>query len=198
VSDATVALGAARAEEELVMRAAAGDRIAFDRLIEPRLGRLFRMARAILRDETLARDVVQDACVNAWRELAGVREPSRFDAWLSQIVVNGCRTELRRTGRRAVREIPLDTPEAPGGARWLSATGRQSMEPLSDRVVEAEAIRRAFGRLQPDDRTLLVMHYVEDRPIAEIAGALRIPRGTVKWRLSRARAALERALEAER
>jgi RNA polymerase sigma-70 factor (ECF subfamily) len=59
-------------------------------------------------------------------------------------------------------------------------------------------VRRAFVRLDPDQRTVLVLHYVDDRPVAEIAATLGVPSGTVKWRLSRARAALERALEAER
>src|SRR3954451_9869294 len=183
---------------ELVLRAAGGDREAYDALIEPRLGRLFRMARAIVRDESLARDVVQDACVTAWRELASVRDTSRFDAWLSQIVVNRCRTELRRVGRRSVREIPMDQ-DSGAGSSGVGVAARPAPGPsLGDRVVEAEAIRRAFLRLDPDDRALIVMHYVEDRPVAEIASVLRVPVGTVKWRLSRARAALERALEAQR
>ena len=186
-------------DRALVLRAAGGDRDAFDALITPRLGRLFRMARAILRDEAAARDVVQDACVSAWRELASVRDAGRFDAWLSQIVVNHCRTELRRSGRRAVREISIDA--TPGGDRAPGASVAERAAagpPLGDRVVEAEAIRRAFDRLAPDERALIVMHYVEDRPLAEIAAALRVPTGTVKWRLSRARAALERTLEAQR
>ena len=183
---------------ELVLRAAGGERAAFDALLEPRLGRLFRMARAIVREEALARDVVQEACVTAWRELPSVRDPARFDAWLSQIIVNRCRTELRRARRRSVREIPIDDP---GGATSTGANVAERAAPgpsLGDRVVEAEAIRRAFVRLDPDDRALIAMHHVEDRPVAEIAAALRIPVGTVKWRLSRARAALERALEAQR
>ena len=191
---------AARSNEgALVIRAAAGDRAAFDDLIAPRITRLFRMARAILRDEFLARDVVQDTCVSAWRELASVRDPSRFDGWLSQILVNRCRTQLRSTSRRQVREIAIDDPR--GGPGGIGTSMTRAIEPgpaLSERVVEAESIRRAFARLSLDDRSLLVMHYVEDRPIGEIGAALRIPSGTVKWRLSRARAALERALEAQR
>jgi RNA polymerase sigma-70 factor (ECF subfamily) len=184
-------------ETELVLRAAGGEREAYDALIEPRIGRLFRMARAIVRDESLARDVVQDTCVTAWRELQSVRDPSRFDAWLSQILVNRCRTELRRAGRRSVREIPMGEPSE-HGSRGVASQQAAPGPPLGDRVVEAEAIRRAFLRLDADDRVLLAMHYVEDRPVAEIATALKIPTGTVKWRLSRARAALERALEAQR
>lgn len=178
----------------LVIRAAGGDDDAFEELITPRLERLFRMARAIVRDESLARDVIQDACVHAWRELASLRDAGRFDAWLTQVVVNGCRSQLRRTKRRAVREIAFDDPDPRGRSPQIRSEERL----LGDQVVDAEAVRRAFVRLNPDQRTVLVLHYVDDRPVAEIAAAMGVPSGTVKWRLSRAREALRRALEAER
>lgn len=178
----------------LVSRAADGDDDAFDALVTPRLERLFRIARAIVRDDSLARDVIQDACLHAWRELRSIRDPRKFDGWLTQIVVNGCRSQLRRTKRREIREIAMDDPNP-----WArTAVLRSDERLLADRVVDAEAVRRAFVRLNPDQRTLLVLHYVDDRPINEIAAAMRIPSGTVKWRLSRARDALARALEAER
>ena len=56
---------------------------------------------------------------------------------------------------------------------------------------------RAFDRLGPADRAILVLHHVDERPVAEIARTLGIPVGTAKWRLHAARKALERALEAE-
>ena len=67
-----------------------------------------------------------------------------------------------------------------------------------DRLGESEAIRAAFVRLDPAVRSLLVLHYVEGRPLAEIARVMGSPVGTIKWRLSNARAALEKALKAER
>jgi RNA polymerase sigma-70 factor (ECF subfamily) len=67
----------------------------------------------------------------------------------------------------------------------------------ADAIGEAQAIRAAFARLGVDDRALIVLHYVEQRPLAEIAQVLGHPVGTVKWRLSRARQALDRALEVE-
>jgi len=194
VTDAAARIGAAGDRDAaLVLRAAAGDDVAFQALIEPRIERLLRLARSILRDDALARDVVQDASIRAWRELPGIRDATRFDAWIGQIVVNRCRTELRRTRVRTVRELQIEDDDAGRGARRPSGERL-----LGDRVVEAEAVRRAFVRLDGDDRSLLVLHHVDGRSVAEIAAVLAIPTGTVKWRLSRARAALERALEAER
>jgi RNA polymerase sigma factor (sigma-70 family) len=65
-------------------------------------------------------------------------------------------------------------------------------------IPETDLIRRAFERLDPTVRSLLVLHYVEERPLAEIGRILGSPVGTIKWRLSNARQALYRALEVER
>jgi RNA polymerase sigma-70 factor (ECF subfamily) len=176
---------------DLLALAAEGDSDAFDALIRPRLDRLFRMAFAITRNEADARDAVQEACVLGWRELPRLRDRGSFDAWLSQILVNSCRALMRRQRRVRIREIEVDEttrerePAAFGTGPDASAG-------------EVEAIRRAFARLKPDDRTLLVLHYVEERPLAEIGRLVGAPVGTVKWRLSNARRALDRALEVER
>jgi RNA polymerase sigma-70 factor (ECF subfamily) len=179
------------AEVALVERAQTGDPVAFDALVGPRLERLLRLAMAILGNEPDARDAVQDGCLLAWRELPRLRDSGRFEAWLWQIVINRCRTALRGRWRTQVREMPIESI-APGDEPPRS--GRS----LGDEVSAADAIRRAFARIDVDKRTLLVLHHVDDRSIDEIATLLRIPGGTVKWRLHAARRALERALEVER
>jgi RNA polymerase sigma-70 factor (ECF subfamily) len=175
----------------LLQRAAEGDADAFDSLIRPRLDRLFRMAVAITRNEADARDAVQEACVLGWRELPRLRDRERFDSWLAQILVNSCRGLLRRQRRVRVREIEVDDTAEDSG-RGGFATGP------AETLGEVEAIRRAFERLKPDVRSLLVLHYVEERPLADIGRILGAPVGTIKWRLSNARQALDRALEVER
>ncbi|MDQ3938620.1 MAG: RNA polymerase sigma factor [Chloroflexota bacterium] len=182
------------ADASLVDMAAEGDADAFDLLIRPRLDRLFRMAVAITRSEADARDAVQEACVSAWRELPRLRDRNRFDAWLAQILVNACRGLLRGRRRIRVREIPAG--ELGGGE-----SERDSRLATSDDAAvtgEVDAIRRAFERLDATTRSLLALHYVEERPLAEIGRLVGAPVGTIKWRLSRARQALDRALEVER
>ena len=183
-----------RASEEsptatLVGRAMRGDHDAFDRLIRPRLDRQLRFAMSLLRDESDARDVVQETCLRAWRQLPSLREPSRFDGWLNQILVNVARTRVRRRQRVVVRELPVEELEGP---RAVAAA-----RPTSEGIVERDAIRRAFARLHPDQRLLLAMRHVDGLQVAEIAQVLGVPEGTAKWRLHAARAALERALEVE-
>ena len=169
-------------------RARDGDSSAFDALVEARVGSMLRTAMAIMGDEAEARDAVQDALVSAWRELGALRDPGAFDAWLTRILVNRCRRGLRRRGRVRAREVPVEAASEIVGAPGADPGGA---------VVERRALERAFDRLSVDERTLLVLHHLEGRPLASIAEVLGIPLGTAKSRLSSARKSLERALERE-
>jgi RNA polymerase sigma-70 factor (ECF subfamily) len=175
--------------DSLVTRAQAGDQIAFTRLISERHQALYRTAWAILRNDADALDATQETCLGAWRELPRLRDPARFDAWLTRSLVNRCRTALRSRKRSSVREVQLD-----------GSTGQQvasSERDAGDSLAASESIRRAFERLSVQHRTYLVLHYVEHRPITEIAAIVGAPDGTVKWRLSEARHALELGLARE-
>ena len=173
----------------LVERSRRGDQLAFGTLVDGNSPRVLRLALSILGSEADARDVVQEAFIRAWRELPRLRDLDRFDAWLARIVVNGCRDRWRSHRRVAVHEIPagdLNPDREPS-----------STVPIGDRVASADMIRRAFARLDIDQRTILVLHYVEEQAVSEIAASIGIPVGTAKWRLHRARGALGRALELE-
>src|SRR4051812_27964149 len=173
---------------ELVEAARRGDRDAFEALVRQEVAGVYRTALAILGSAPDAEDVTQDAFVSAWRNLRTLREPERFDAWLGRIVVNTSRMSLRR--RRAVREIPVQEPsETP------LVDGRQPEADPAAIAIEAIAFDRAFDRLSIEDRQLLALTYVDDRRLEDVARLLEIPVGTVKSRLSRARAALAKALE---
>ncbi len=175
-------------DPERIARARRGDAAAFDALVEVRIGSMLRTATAILGREDEARDAVQDALIAAWRELAALRDPAAFDAWLTRILVNRCRRGLRRIGLQRVREIPAD----------LVAAERQPHGPdIAGAVIDRRALERAFDRLSIEERTLLVLHHLDGRSVTSIAEVLRIPVGTAKSRLFAARAALEWALARE-
>jgi RNA polymerase sigma-70 factor (ECF subfamily) len=197
-SAATLAIGSP--DRALVERAAAGDHDAFDRLAGPRFRGAFRTALAILRVEEDARDAVQDAFVAAWQELPRLRDPEQFDAWLGRILVNRCRSILRHRRVVSVREIAFETGDDRFADDQRSSVRHQEpgVEGGQAGYAEADAVRRAFERLEPDARVLIVLHHIEERPVAELAALAGIPEGTVKWRLHAARKALERALERER
>ena len=183
------------ADDALVRRARTGDVAAFEMLVDSRIDRCYRLACSILANEADAADATQDALVSAWRQLPRLRDAASFDGWLNRIVANAA-LKVRRH-RTRLREVsvgpafPGDEPSRPEAPRDTRARTDQ------DQLVDNDAITRAFDRLRPQDRMILVLHHVEERPVAEIARSLGIPVGTAKWRLHAARQALEKAMEAE-
>jgi len=188
--EATAAIGGT-ALVALVERAKAGDRAAFQLLVERHIDHAYRTARAILGNDADARDATQDAFLSAWRHRGRLRAPSRFDAWLQRILVNSCRQLMRGRRRRAVREIPA-------GELLDALDAVPADDPAPDeQTATLDILERAFQRLPVAERTVLVLHHLEHRPLAEVAATLDIPVGTAKSRLFTARRALQEALEAE-
>lgn len=171
-------------DDQLVVRAKRGEHDAFARLIEPRAGRLLRTARAILGNETDAYEASQEALIAAWVQMPALRDADRFDAWLNRTLVNKCRDALRK--RRRVREIDL------------SATDDLAVDDTTQARMAEVTVAAAFDHLSVDERHILVLHHLNDMPVAQIACQLGIPIGTAKSRLWSARRHLERVLEAER
>jgi RNA polymerase sigma-70 factor (ECF subfamily) len=192
----TAAGSATSADDALVRRARTGDLAAFDTLVGTRIDRCYRLAWSILLNDADAADAVQDAFVAAWRQLPRLRDPSVFDGWLNRIVANAAR--MARRHRVRLREVQVG-PLSPEGSRApdRETSGDPYARSEIDAVAESDAVSRAFDRLRPEERAILVLHHVDQRPVAEIARSLGIPTGTAKWRLHAARRALERAMEAE-
>ena len=184
----------ASVDDALVRRARAGDADAFAVLVDTRIDRCYRLAWSILSNDADAADATQDALVSAWRQLPRLRDPAVFDGWLNRIVANAAlMTRRHRVRLREVSVRPAD------GSASSEPEPRQDLRARTqmDEVVDNDAIGRAFDRLRPQDRMILVLHHLEERPVAEIARSLGIPVGTAKWRLHAARGALEKAMEAE-
>ena len=93
-------------QQDLVRRAQEGDHDAFCVLVRSVLARLFASARRILRDQDRAEDAVQEALIEAWRDIRGLRDVDRLDAWLHRLLVRSCYRVAGRDRRRALVEIP--------------------------------------------------------------------------------------------
>ena len=171
-------------DRDLVEAAQGGDREAFVDLIHARSDRLFGLAQRILRDVDRAEDALQDALVIAWRDLRGLRDPDRFDAWLQRLVINVCIGQATRERRRTanLRVLPIEGPAAPD--TLLSVADRDLLE-------------RGFRRLAPDQRAMLFLHHYLGYAPSEIAETLGIPPGTARSRLHHAHRAMRAALEAD-
>ena len=180
-------------QRDLVERAIAGDHGAFSELARVSVGRLYVVARLILRDDARAEDATQEALVTAWQRLAGLRDPDRFEAWLHRLLVHACYREAGRVKRRRTFEVqvdPLAMPEA------SPATADKGFD-LATELAGRDQLERGFRRLDLDQRAVLVMHYYLGFSLDEAAVALAVPPGTVRSRLHRAIAAMRAALEAD-
>ena len=151
-------------QRDLVERAMTGDHDAFSELARIYLGRLYVVARLILRDDAKAEDATQEALLAAWSHIRGLRDPDRFDAWLHRLLVNACYREAGRTRRRGSLEIDV---------RVLELPGPDSSFDLADR----DQIERGFRRLDTEQRTVLVLHYYLGLPLDEAASGPGHPTG---------------------
>ena len=170
---------------ELVERAQRGDHEAFDALATAAYHRLYAIARRILRDGYAAEDAVQDALVNAWRNLRTLRDLDRFDAWLNSLLVNACRDQVRRARRRPF-EVPVLTIDQP------------TLEDRLSQLVDRDELERAFLQLSVEQRAALVLTHYVGLSAAEVGGILGIPVGTVYSRLHYGARTMRDALAASR
>lgn len=138
-------------------------------------------ARRILRDPADADDVVQEAMIRAWSRRESCRSLDGPLPWCLQITR---REAFRRLARR----------RAAGEQTLVEATDRSASEE-SDRVIDRVDLGRAVAHLHPDEQVLLALRYSHDYSQPEIARTLRIPEGTAKVRLHRARKRLETLME---
>ncbi len=170
---------------DLVEQARTGDHDAFTALAAGSLARLYAVAGLIVGDGDLAADAVQEALVAAWRDIRGLRDPDRFDAWLHRLVVRACYRQVRRERRRSVVELQVSSPGEPTGA------GPEAS------IATRDQLDRGFERLAVDHRAVLVLHHYVGLPLDAVAEILEIPPGTARSRLNRATAAMRAALEAD-
>ena len=172
-------------DAELVRRIRAGEPALFELVMRRYNQRLFRVLRALLRDDAEAEDVLQEAYVRAFAHLGQLDRPERLASWLTHIAVHEGKARLRRRGRlvelkevavRAVRSDALD-PEQ-------EALGKQLQAVLA----------AAIDELPVGYRTVFVLRELEGLSTVDVAQSLRISEQAVKMRLHRARAALRASL----
>lgn len=169
-------------ERQLVIRAQQGDHDAFDQLAFRVVDRLYSVAYRILRNGPNAEDATQQALVTIWRQLPGLRDPDRFDAWAYRLLVNASYAEHRQRRR-----------EAPPGSLTDGATDDDPYLSVHDR----DQLERGFQRLSAEQRAVLVLQHYLEMSHDEMAEVLGIPVGTVRSRLHGARGAMRAALEAD-
>lgn len=160
---------------------ATSDAEVFDSLTAAHLDRAYRLAWAILGDDREAEDATQDAFVAAWRNRRNLRDPDKLEAWLSRILINGCRDRLRRRGRNRLQALEVSPlPSVPDGSQRTSAR---------------DELDRALAALDADHRIVVILRFWADLTVDAIADRLDVPSGTVKSRLHHSMRALRSSLE---
>lgn len=171
-------------DTKLVTRAQRGDQAAFAEIAAATYGRLHSLAYGILRDRALAEDAVQQAMLDAWRNLPKLRDPARFEAWTYRLTVNACYAESKRA-RRWLPNMPIDSPPEPVAPDEIGP------------VAERELLDRGFRQLSVDQRAVLVLRHLVGLPLEEVAAALAIPPGTARSRLYRALQTMRASIDAD-
>jgi RNA polymerase sigma-70 factor (ECF subfamily) len=162
---------------EIIERAQGGDAEAFTLAVAGSIDQLYATAYLVLRDRPAAEDAVQDGLLRAWRGIPGLRDPARFDGWLRRIVMRAAIDSAR--SRRPTVEATFE-PADPARAEQA--------------VADRDLLDRAFARLVPLHRAILVLRYYLDLSVPDIARTLDVPEGTVKSRLHNAAKAMRSAL----
>jgi RNA polymerase sigma-70 factor (ECF subfamily) len=180
-------------DAELVQLALQRDSDAFRAIMQRHNRRLYRVARSIMHDDSEAEDVVQEAYVLAFSNLAKFRAESSLATWLTRITLNEALGRLRR--RRPT--VDLASLDLPSGAQVIPFPTMPSNEDPERNAAQREIrclIERAIDELPEIFRVVFVMRDVEDMSIEETAAFLELRPETVKTRLHRARKLLRQAL----
>lgn len=172
-------------DDLVIARVLAGDPGSFEVLMRRYNRRIFRAARAVLRDEAEAEDVVQDAWVRAYTHLRQFAGRASFGSWVTRIAIH----ESLARRRYRVRHIPLDDE-----VDTLPARTRLPEQELGARQV-ASALEAAIDALPVHYRTAFVLRHLEGLSTTETAACLDVPEATVKTRLHRARGLLRSRLD---
>jgi RNA polymerase sigma-70 factor (ECF subfamily) len=173
-------------DELLVLRCQDGDEDALRSLVLRWQSRLLRIARPMVNDVESTRDIVQETWIAAASGLRKLHDPASFPTWIRRIVLNKCTDHVRKrvADRRVKAEIEAQ------------ATRQQrQLEGAQDSTEDHRLLIAALAQLPEEQRAILVLHYLDELPIGQIARVLGLAPGTVKSRLFYARDRLKTALE---
>ncbi len=182
-------------EKELIAHARQGHQDAFRVIMQRCNQRLFRIARGVVRDDTEAEDVLQEAYTRAFENLDGFRGESSLLTWLTSVTLNEARGRLRK--RRPTVGLGAIEAAQQSGAQIImlnSASAAESPESNAARSQMRLLIEQAVDELPEAFRIVFIMREIDECSIDETASALGIPPATVKTRLHRARRLLREGL----
>jgi RNA polymerase sigma-70 factor (ECF subfamily) len=177
-------------DQQLVARAQAGDKQAFDLLVSKYQRKLGRLISRFIRDPAEVEDVTQEAFVKAYRALPSFRGDSAFYTWLYRIGINSAKNYLVALGRRAPTTTGFDSDEAEGFEDGDQLRDINTPESVMASKEIAATVQKAMDELPDDLRTAIELREIEGLSYEEIANIMNCPIGTVRSRIFRAREAI--------
>jgi RNA polymerase sigma-70 factor (ECF subfamily) len=185
-------------DRALAAAVVAGERDAFVALMRRYNQRLFRLARATLRNDADAQDALQDAYLAAYRSIGTFRGDAQLSTWLSRLVLNACLARLRREGRRHAAAPMVSLSANDGSDReFMDISEGTSPDDTMMRAQLRALLERKLDALPEVFRVVFVMRCVEELTVEETAQCLGIPEATVRTRHFRARSLLRESLAQE-
>ena len=168
-------------QENIIARARRGDAGAFEQLVETYRDQVYRIALRMCGNAADADEAAQEAFLAAWKGLPNFRGDSQFSTWLYQLTTHAAIDLMRRDLKGAAEDITEVSAPDPAPGPQQQAERRETQE----------AVRDAILQLTPEYRQIVVLRFLEDLSYEEIGAALKLPSGTVKSRLNRAKAQLK-------
>lgn len=184
----------AEEDRQLITQAQAGDRRAFQQLVERHQRRAFAIALSLVRDENDARELVQDAFLRVYKNLGSFQGTSSFFTWLYRIITNLSIDLIRKPGRPVAELDDNRTDMEDVDFPFLSRVDGADPADVVRRKEIAERLRKALDALPPYHRGVIVMREIEGLSYEEMAKAMDVSKGTIMSRLFHARQKLQRAL----
>ena len=169
-------------QENIIARARRGDADAFEQLVVAYRDQVFRLALRMCGNEADADEVAQEAFLSAWKALPNFRGDSRFSTWLYQLTSHAA-IDLMRRKKRQIAAEDITEVSAPDPAPGPQQQAEQSET--------RQAVRDAMAQLSPEYRQIVVLRFLQELSYEEIGAVLKLPPGTVKSRLNRAKSQLK-------
>ncbi|MDD5167909.1 MAG: RNA polymerase sigma factor [Syntrophales bacterium] len=179
-----------RSDEHLVEEAKRGDDEAFSLLVTRHKHRIFRLGSRFARNAHELDDICQEVFIKAYEHLGKFRREAPFGHWLSRIAINVCYDALKKARHDRGNHLPMeDFPDN------LCSSASEESDARHDAY---ETLMWGLARLRPDERIVITLLELEEKPVAEVAELTGWSEGNVRVRAHRARQALKKILEGHR
>lgn len=183
-------------ENELIRKCKKGNREAFNKLFETYQQHVINVAYGMLSDREDALDAAQEVFVRVYKNIESFKEQSSFTTWLYRIIANVCADILRKRQRHS-KVVSMDSMTEDDREHDLPDTAPTPEESVY-MTERQRAVREAINNLREEYRVIITLCDIEQMSYDDIAEMLKIPKGTVKSRINRARNALKKNLEEKR